>query len=185
MSKRKSSGRITVEEVNALFQKPLRMLHPRTRDVESTPTPHASAASGVEHWAAQRAAPPTNTMTDKPNADASYQYPVVSKIDSVRKPRFTWLEWIQTAARHLRLRSPRESYQLLHPSGTSPTALLAARLGENLIEASRLAAQLQRRHREEQAEYERAVNDLRNLTTLLVDQIEAATRQSDRETGSR
>ena len=184
MSTGKSSGRITVEEVDALFQKPLRMLHPRTSDVDSTPMPRAFTAGGGEHWAAQRAVPPADTMTGKPTTNASYYDPMASRVASARTPRFTWLEWIQTAARHLKSRTTSRGHRRFHPSRTTPTAVHAARLGENLIEASHLAAQLQRQHREEQAEYERAMTDLRNLTALLIDQLETASRQPDRETGS-
>lgn len=56
----------------------------------------------------------------------------------------------------------------------SSTADLATRLEKSLVEASCLAAELQRRHREALADHQRALSEIRDMVTVLVEQVDGS-----------
>lgn len=173
LSKRKTTGRITVEEVDALFQRPLRLLHPRAKAVEPSPIPPEDAFGADETPRNRDAVQSTDAEFERGTTSTSHSSP--SNGSAAYRGR--WRDWLQSAAKHLALRTADGASQRFAATETASASALAARLEENLLEASCLAAELQRRHREAQAEYERAVHELRNLTALLVDQLEPASRQ--------
>jgi hypothetical protein len=82
------------------------------------------------------------------------------------------LQAIRSAAERLLLPSTRETDRQQSPPPDSSTADLATRLEKSLVEASCLAAELQRRHREALAEHQRALSEIRDMVTILVEQVD-------------
>ncbi len=88
------------------------------------------------------------------------------------------LQAIRSAAERLLPTNPREDDRPRSSPSDSSTADLATRLEKSLVEASCLAAELQRRHREALAEHQRALSEIRDMVTILVEQVDRSAATS-------
>lgn len=174
MARHKSRGRITAEEANELFQKPLALLHRPPSSLDLVPVSGSLKPTGgskpsgtgvspaVLRANAPKTQPPSSPVlgsADQPSAAPS------SSLDVV-------VQKLRLAAERLWTQFPRESQRPRLSPEASTTSELAARLEEDLIEASCLAAELQRRHREAHAEHQRAIDEIRDMVNVLVEQVD-------------
>jgi hypothetical protein len=186
LNKRKARGRITEEEANELFQKPLELLYrpPSRLDLVPVSSQHGGSWTdgaavdspkhrSVEHE--QPAARVTDTDEVTPGATLGGDDAVPSTADSGPRPG-VFQRWRSTARRIWQTTVRRTAPSASTPASAS-TSDLAARLEENLLEASRLAAELQKRHQEALTDHQRAISEIRDMVTLLVEQVaQPATR---------
>lgn len=152
MSKRKADGHVTVEEVDSLFRRPLALLQ------------RPSVA-------------PSPVLADAHRDDALPRTVVDDDFEGVAQTATGGVRRVRRLARTpadapLNPPSPKESApRPVDAAGNGDTLLLASRLEGSLLEASCLAAELQRRHRESLAEHQRLRGELRELVTVLMDQL--------------
>jgi len=204
VSKRKENGRVTVEEVDLLFQRPLALLRSPERPRLPDPGPAErqaqpqdpatkvarlrrqrvlvrSSSETVSSPASAIASPSTmsdgglvsllspEVVSGTPGARGSAQPD--ERLPDDGGQRRGLLDALRVSAAHLWPRGARLQTRGL-PAADGSAADLTSRLEESLLEASCLAAELQRRYRESQGGYEQAREELRELIAVLVEQLD-------------
>ncbi len=172
MNRRKSNGRITAEEANELFQKSLELLDQPLPSLDLMPAADPFGRPPASSW---KQVVPTDCLDGECHPSAPIHAPSepgVAPPAVNASPVAGLLQGIRQAVERLLSATTQEADRRQAAPHTRSTADLATRLEKSLVEASCLAAELQRRHREALAEHQRALNEIRDMVTVLVEQVD-------------